>query len=115
MRPPLLLIPTALRDDFGPQRVIPALANLKSNRPHSPSNVASRVSLQKANPTRRHHGGTLRTVLDVRTYTLALSEDRERSARWPRAAELLVAETDVPPSASSLREFYDVKALFFGA
>ena len=30
--------------------------------------------------------GTLRTVLDARTYMLGLSKDRERNARWQRAA-----------------------------
>jgi hypothetical protein len=40
-------------------------------------------------------GGILRTVLDVSTYMLRLSKDRERSARWQRAAELLLAEADV--------------------
>jgi hypothetical protein len=40
-------------------------------------------------------GGTLRTVLDARTYMLRLSKDRERNARWQRAAELLLAEADV--------------------
>jgi hypothetical protein len=29
-------------------------------------------------------GGTLRTVLDARTYMLGLSKDRERSAQWQR-------------------------------
>jgi hypothetical protein len=40
-------------------------------------------------------GGTLRTVLDARTYMLGLSKDREHSARWQRTAELLLAEADV--------------------
>jgi hypothetical protein len=37
----------------------------------------------------------LRTVLDARAYMLRLSKDRERSARWQRAAELLLAEADI--------------------
>jgi hypothetical protein len=40
-------------------------------------------------------GGTLRTVLDARTYMLALSKNRERRAQWQRAAELLLGEADV--------------------
>jgi hypothetical protein len=40
-------------------------------------------------------GGTLRTVLDARAYMLALSKDREHSARWQRAAELLLTQADV--------------------
>ena len=40
-------------------------------------------------------GGILRTVLDVRTYMLRLSKDREHSARWQRAAELLLAAADI--------------------
>jgi hypothetical protein len=58
--------------------------------------VASCVPLQKTNPAAPHKdGGTLRTVLDARTYMLRLSKDRERNARWQRAAELLLAEADV--------------------
>jgi hypothetical protein len=40
-------------------------------------------------PLRTKDGGTLRTVLDARTYMLALSEDREDRSQWQRAAELL--------------------------
>jgi hypothetical protein len=40
-------------------------------------------------------GGTLRTILDARTSMLGLSKDRERNARWQRAAELLLAEAHV--------------------
>jgi hypothetical protein len=46
-------------------------------------------------PLATKDGGTLRTVLDARTYMLALSEDREHRAQWQRAAELLLAEADV--------------------
>jgi hypothetical protein len=53
-------------------------------------------------------GGTLRTVLDARTYMLRLSKDRERNARWQRAAELLLAEADVAAfKAVELALFYD--------
>lgn len=40
-------------------------------------------------------GGTLRTVLDARTYMLRLSKERERRAQWQRAAKLLLGEADV--------------------
>src|SRR5262245_31890158 len=41
-------------------------------------------------------GGTLRTVLDARTYMLALPKRRETTAQWQRAAaELLLAQADV--------------------
>jgi hypothetical protein len=56
-------------------------------------------------------GGTLRTVLDARTYMLGLSKDRERSSRWQRAAELLLGEADVAAlsKAVELALFYDAK------
>jgi len=50
--------------------------------------------LPKAQPTPKD-GGTLRTVLDARAYMLRLSKDRKRSARWQRAAQLLLAKADV--------------------
>ena len=46
-------------------------------------------------PIRTKDSGALRTVLDARTYMLALSKDREHRAQWQRAAELLLAEADV--------------------
>jgi hypothetical protein len=49
--------------------------------------------LTRSLPTK--DGGTLRTVLDARAYMLRLSKDRERSARWQRAAQLLDAKADV--------------------
>ena len=56
-------------------------------------------------------GGTPRTVLDVRTYMLALSKDRERRAQWQRAAELLLDEADVGAfsKAVELALFYEAK------
>jgi hypothetical protein len=55
-------------------------------------------------------GGTLRTVLDARTYMLALSEDRERQ-QWQRACELLLAEADIDAFSKELELalFYDAK------
>jgi hypothetical protein len=74
-----------------------------------PHVAASRVSLPKATPPLpTKDGGTLRTVLDARTYMLRLSKDRERNARWQRAAELLLAEADVAAfKAVELALFYD--------
>ena len=37
----------------------------------------------------------MRTVLDARAYMLRLSKDRDRSARWQRAAQLLLAKAHV--------------------
>ena len=53
------------------------------------------LSQKLTRPLATKDGGTLRTVLDARTYMLRLSKDRERNARWQRAAELLLAEADV--------------------
>ena len=54
------------------------------------------VPLPKAHrPLPTKDGGTLRTVLDARAYMLRLSKDRGRSARWQRAAQLLLAKADV--------------------
>jgi hypothetical protein len=56
-------------------------------------------------------GGTLRTVLDARTYMLALSKGREVRAQWQRAAELLLAEASVADFSRQveLMLFYDAK------
>ena len=53
------------------------------------------LSRKLTRPLPTKDGGTLRTVLDARAYMLRLSKDRERSARWQRAAELLLAEADI--------------------
>ena len=53
------------------------------------------LSRKLTRPLVTKDGGTLRTVLDARTYMLGLSKDRERSARWQRAAQLLLAKADV--------------------
>jgi hypothetical protein len=44
---------------------------------------------------RTKDGGTLRTVLDARAYMLRYSRERERSAQWQRAAQLVLAKADV--------------------
>ena len=53
------------------------------------------LSQKLTRPIPTKDGGTLRTVLDARTYMLALSKDREHRNQWQRAAELLLAEADV--------------------
>jgi hypothetical protein len=53
------------------------------------------LSQKLTRPIPTKDGGTLRTVLDARTYVLALSEDREMRQQWQRACELLLAEADV--------------------
>ena len=69
------------------------------------------LSRKLTRPLPTKDGGTLRTVLDARTYMLALSKDRERRAQWQRAAELLLAEADVGAfsKAVELALFYDAK------
>src|SRR5215510_5050457 len=53
------------------------------------------LSRKLTRPLVTKDGGTLRTVLDARAYVLRLSKDRERSARWQRAAQLILAKADV--------------------
>jgi hypothetical protein len=56
---------------------------------------ASYLSKKLTRPLPTKDGGTLRTVIDARSYMLRLSKDRERSAQWQRAAQLLLAKADV--------------------
>jgi hypothetical protein len=56
---------------------------------------ASHLSKKLTRPLPTKDGGTLRTVLDARSYMLRLTKDRERSARWQRAAQLLLERADV--------------------
>jgi hypothetical protein len=56
---------------------------------------ASYLSRKLNRPLPTKDGGTLRTVLDARAYMLRLSKDRERSARWQTAAQLLLEKADV--------------------
>ena len=53
------------------------------------------LSRKLTRPLVTKHGGILHTVLDARAYMLALSKDREHSAQWQHAAELLLAQADV--------------------
>jgi hypothetical protein len=69
------------------------------------------LSQKLTRPLPTKDGGTLRTVLDARSYMLALSEARERDTRWQRAAELLLGEADVAAfsKAAELALFYDAR------
>ena len=69
------------------------------------------LSRKLTRPLVTKDGGTLRTVLDARTYMLGLSKDREHSAQWQRAAELLLAQADVAEVSKQveLALFYDAK------
>jgi tripartite-type tricarboxylate transporter receptor subunit TctC len=69
------------------------------------------LSRKLTRPLPTKDGGVLRTVLDARTYMLALSKDREQNARWQRAAELLLARADVAAFSKQveLALFYDAK------
>ena len=69
------------------------------------------LSQKLTRPVRTTDGGTLRTVLDARTYMLALSADREHRRQWQRAAELLLAEADVAALSRQLELalFYEAK------
>jgi hypothetical protein len=52
---------------------------------------AAYLSQKLIRPLHTKDDGTLRTVVDARTYMLALPADREHRAQWQRAAELLLA------------------------
>ena len=60
-----------------------------------PAVARSYLSRKLTRPLPTKDGGTLRTVLDARAYMLRLSKDRDRSARWQRAAQLLLAKAHV--------------------
>ena len=52
----------------------------------------SYLSQRLTRPLPTKDGGTLRTVLDARSYMLQLSKSRQRSAQWQRAAKLAKAD-----------------------
>jgi hypothetical protein len=54
-------------------------------------------------------GGTLRTVLDARSYMLQLSKERQRSAQWQRAAQLAKADVGAFSRQVELAVLYDGK------
>jgi hypothetical protein len=53
------------------------------------------LSKKLTRPLATKDGGMLRTILDARAYMLRLSKDRERSAHWQRAAQLLLEHADI--------------------
>ena len=69
------------------------------------------LSQKLTRPLVTKDGSVLRTVLDARTYMLALPKRRETAAQWQRAAELLLAQADVAEltRAVDLALFYDAK------
>jgi len=69
------------------------------------------LSQKLTRPLVTKDGSTLCTVLDARTYMLALPKRRETAAQWQRAAELLLAQADVAEvtRAVDLALFYDAK------
>jgi hypothetical protein len=72
---------------------------------------SSYLSKKLTRPLATKDGGTLRTILDVRAYMLGLSKDRERSAQWQGAAQLLLEHADVAALSRhvELALFYDGK------
>jgi hypothetical protein len=60
------------------------------------------LSRKLTRPIPTKDGGMLRTVLEARTYMLALPKHRELRAQWQRACELLLAEADVAALSKSL-------------
>ena len=69
------------------------------------------LSKKLTQPLVTKDGGALRTVLDARTYMLALSKNRERRSQWQRAAELLLDGATVADfsKAVELALFCDAK------
>jgi hypothetical protein len=57
------------------------------------------------------NGGTLHTILDVCTYMLGLSKDRELRTQWQHAVALLLAqaEVDIFSRQVELALFFDAK------
>ena len=76
-----------------------------------PAVSSAYLSQKLTRPLVTKDGSTLCTVLDARTYMLALPKRRETAAQWQRAAELLLAQADVAEvkRAVDLALFYDAK------
>jgi len=72
------------------------------------------LSQKLTRPLPTKDGGTLRTVLDARTYMLALPKRRETRTQWQRAAELLLAQADVADFSKQveLALFFDAMVMF---
>ena len=69
----------------------------------------SYLSQSLTRPLRTTDGGTLRTILDARTYMLQLSKARQRSAQWQRAAQLAKADVGAFSRQIELALVYDGK------
>ena len=69
----------------------------------------SYLSHRLTRPLRTKDGGTLRTVLDARSYMLQLSKDRQRSAQWQRAVQLAKADVGAFSRQIELALVYDGK------
>jgi hypothetical protein len=77
-------------------------------------NVATSLRLPRPQltcPLPTKDRGTLRTVLDTRTYMLSLASMRELRGQWQRACALMLAESDVAEltRAIELALFFDAK------
>jgi hypothetical protein len=69
------------------------------------------LSRKLTRPIHTKDGGTLRAVLDARTYMLGISEDRQLRTQWQRACELLLAEADADALSKQieLALFYEAR------
>jgi hypothetical protein len=72
---------------------------------------SSYLSKKLTRPLATIDGGTLGTILDARAYMFRLSKNRERSAHWQRAAQLLLEHADVAVLSRQVEFalFYDSK------
>jgi hypothetical protein len=69
----------------------------------------SYLSQKLTRPLQTKDGGTLRTVLDARSYMLHLSKDRQRSAHWRKAAQLGKADVGAFSRQVEVALLYDGK------
>jgi hypothetical protein len=92
------------------RRQFTPLTRLRTLRPLSCGvSQASHLSKRLTRSLRTTDGGTLRTVLDARSYMLRLSKDRQRSAQWQRAAQLTKADVGAFSRQVELALRYDGK------
>jgi hypothetical protein len=63
---------------------------VKAADPHLVNMSRAYLNKKLTRPLPTKDGRTLYTVLDVRTYILALSKDRALRTQWQRAAQLLL-------------------------
>jgi hypothetical protein len=69
------------------------------------------LSKKLTRPLPTKDGGTIRTVVEARTYMLGLSKAREMRSQWQHAAKLLFEEADVADFSKQieLALFYNAK------